>query len=398
MLRGLGLVGGVLCLPILLWSVSPAFGDVTPHPRMLRSPDVSATHIVFVYADDLWIVSRDGGVAAPLASPPGLESFPRFSPDGSTIAFGGNYEGDRDLYVIPTTGGIPHRVTHHPQNEVLCGWTPDGDLLYFASGTAGLGRQAQIFRVSPDGGLPERLPVPYGTFASIRADGEWLAYTPNTRDYRTWKRYVGGMATDIWLFHLTRHDARRITTWEGTDTQPMWHGDTLYYLSDAGSEHRMNIWAFDSNTDERRQVTRFEDFDVKWPAVGPGPDGGGELIFQVGSDLVLLDLSDESTRVVEVTIPGARPTIRPRTVDASDFTGQASISPTGKRAVVGARGDVWTVPAENGVPRNLTASGGVAERYPAWSPDGRWIAYFGDAEGEYDLTLVQSDGKGGDHA
>ncbi len=387
------IVGGILCL-LLLSSSAVIAADVTPDPRMMRTPDVSRTQIVFVYADDLWVAPKEGGVAMPLASPPGMESMPRFSPDGATIGFVGNYDGNRDIYVISATGGIPVRVTHHPASEVLADWTPDGELLFFSNALAGIGRLTQLFRVSPEGGLPEALPVPYGTWAGISPDGEWLAYTPSTRDHRTWKRYMGGLASDIWLFHLTRHEARKITDWGGTDTQPMWHGAMLYYLSDGGPNHRLNIWSYDPRTEKHEQITSFRRYDVKWPAVGPGTDGAGEIVFQCGSDLYLLDLRSRESRKIEVTIPGARPTIRPKTENANDFIQSWSISPTGKRAVASARGDVWTLPAENGTPRNLTRSSGTAERYPAWSPDGRHIAYFGDREGEYDLYITPSDGKG----
>lgn len=365
-----------------------------PHAGMMLYPDVSATHIVFMYANDLWVAPRTGGDARPLAAPPGREGFPRFSADGKTIAFMGNYDGNLDLYTIELNGQRPKRVTHHPASERLCDWTPDGKLLFYSNGLSGMRRVSDIYTVSPKGGLPEKLPVPYGAVAAISPDGNWLAYTPNTRDTRTWKRYRGGMATDIWLFHLKTHKWKSITKWEGTDTQPMWHGKTVYYLSDKGKQHRLNIWAYDTESGKRRQVTKFTDYDVKWPSIGPGPEGKGEIVFQAGSKLRLLNLATGKSTVVKVTIPGDRPTLRPKRVDVSKFVQELDISTTGKRLVVQARGDVWTVAAGSGPPRNLTHTDGVYERSPSWSPDGRWIAYFSDQTGEYELYVTQSDGKG----
>jgi tricorn protease len=372
----------------------PAGGAFRPHGGMMRYPAISATHIAFVYGNDIWVVPREGGVALPLASPPGQEMFPRFSPDGATIAFTGNYDGNTDLYTIPVNGGVPFRVTYHPDAEILCEWTAEGDLLYYTSGFAGLSRQSQLHRISSSSGLPARLPVPYGANGAISADGEWLAYTPHSRDHRTWKRYRGGMATDIWVFNLRDHSARKITDWEGTDTQPMWHGKNLYYLSDAGPDHRLNIWMYDTDNGRHKQVTFQKEYDVKWPSIGPGPDGGGEIVFQVGSDLKVVDLRTNAVRTVEVTIPGDRPQLRPRRVKAGENIQAGSISSTGQRAVLEARGDIWTVPAQHGTPRNLTRTSGVAERDPAWSPDGKWIAYFSDETGEYELYLMRSDGRG----
>ncbi|HYE01975.1 MAG TPA: hypothetical protein VD963_01940, partial [Phycisphaerales bacterium] len=346
-------------------AASPARADVEPHPAMLRYPDVSASHIVFVYANDLWMVPREGGTATPLASPPGPEQFPRFSPDGRAIAFMGNYDGNRDLYTLPVTGGIPTRVTYHPAAENLTDWSPDGtSLMYFASGMVTIPRQTQLFTVPAAGGLFTQVPVPYGANGALSADGTWLAYTPHTTDTRTWKRYRGGMATDVWLFNLRDKTSRRVTDWEGTDSQPMWHGPNLYYLSDRGPEHRLNIWRFDPAGGTHTQVTKLDDYDVKWPAVGPGPSGGGEIVFQHGARLMLLDLPTGKARAVEVSIPGARPTLRPQAVDASKFIAGGSISPGAKRVAVEARGDIWTLPAEKGSPRNLTRTSGAFERDP----------------------------------
>ncbi|HVP74355.1 MAG TPA: DPP IV N-terminal domain-containing protein, partial [Phycisphaerales bacterium] len=375
--------------------------QVKPHAGMLRYPDVSATSIVFVYANDLWIAPREGGMATPLASPPGGESFPKFSSDGKTIAFVGNYDGGNEIYTIATDGsdgGLPKRVTHHPSGERLCEWTRGGRLLFSARDLQGLGQMGKLFTVGSGGGLPEMIDVPYGTNATISDDGTWLVYTPHSIDNRTWKRYRGGMQTDIWMFNLKDKTSRRITDWEGTDTLPMWRGSgnggKVYYLSDSGPEHRLNIWEFDVAKNARKQVTEFKDFDVKWPSIGPGKSNNGEIVFQCGAGLYLLDLSNGKSKQIEITIPGDRPTLRERTIDATRFAGSWSISSTGKRAVLEARGDIWTAPAENGSPRQLTATSGIAERMPAWSPDGQWISYVSDATGEYELYIMQSDGKG----
>lgn len=373
---------------------SLALADINPHGGMLRYPDISATHIVFAYGNDLWTVPREGGRASPVASPPGQELFPKFSPDGKQIAFVGNYEGNRDIYVVTADGGIAQRVTHHPGGEVLSDWSSTHGLVFFTSGLAGLGRQTQIFTVDPSGGLPTQLPVPYGAMGAISADGKWLAYTPHTREFRTWKRYRGGMATDIWLFNLETFESKQITDWEGTDTMPMWAGDTVYYLSDDGPDHRLNIWSYNTRTSQRRQLTRFSEYDIKWPSMGPGPNGRGEIVFQNGSKLYRYDIAEGRSIPVDVFIPGDRPSLRDRTHNVSNQITDWSISPNAKRVAAIARGDVWTLPAENGTPRNLMRDGSTQARSVAWSPDARWLAYISDETGEAEVHLMQSDGAG----
>jgi tricorn protease len=377
--------------------LAPAVSSAQTKPSagMIRFADVSADKIVFSYADDLWIVARDGGVASPLASPVGSERFPRFSPDGKSIAFSGNYDGGSDIYRIDVSGGPAERVTYHPAGESFCDWTPNGKgFLFSSNGFAGLGRAPALYTIHDDNPIPTQLPVPYGTNGALSADGKWLAYTPYSRDTRTWKRYRGGMASDIWLFNLEDNTSKQITNFEGTDSLPMWNDDTVYYLSDAGASHRLNVWKYETKSGEREQVTKFEDFDCKWPSMGPGSDGKGEIIVQNGSGVYLVNLTDGAATEVAITIPGDRPKLRKQKIDASEFVTDFDISATGKRVTISARGDIWTAPVENGSPRNLTRTSGAFERDPAWSPDGRWIAYFSDESGEYQLYVTQSDGRG----
>ena len=376
------------------FAAAPLLAQETTNSGMFRYPDVGKDNILFVYANDIWIVDRKGGTARPVASPAGQEQHPKFSPDEQTIAFVGNYEGDRDLYTVNANGGIPYRVTHHPGNERFLDWTPDGSLLFSFNGLSGNPAHQKLFTVDAPGGLPVSTPVPYGATGSVSPDGQWLAYTPNSRDNRTWKRYRGGLATDIWLFNLSTNESRKITNWEGTDTIPMWHKDKLYYLSDNGEEARLNIWRYDPQKDAHEQITHFTVDDVKFPSMGPADAGRGEIVFQLGTQIQLLNLSNKKSKPVEITIPGALEALRPKTTDASRLVQSGGISSTGKRVVTEARGDIWTAPAENGAVRQITNTSGASERLPSWSPDGRWIAYFSDGDGDYELYITQSDGKG----
>ncbi len=380
-------------LPLMITAGSFA-QDNTPNSGMFRFPDVSKTEVVFVYANDLWIVDKKGGAARPLASPPGQETFPKFNADGTAVAFIGNYEGDRDLYTAPITGGVPYRVTHHPGNERLTDWTNTGDLLFSYNAMAGNPAQQNLFTVSPQGGIPAKLPIPYGAVGAISDSGEWLAYTTDSRDFRTWKRYRGGLATDIWIFNLKTNESKKITDWEGTDTTPMWNGDKVYYISDQGDESRLNVWSYDTKKNTNEQVTHFKDNDVKFASMGPGSTGKGEIVFQLGSKIQLLDLRNNKSQAIEIEVPGSRETLRPKRVNAFENMGSGGISSTGKRAVVEARGDIFTVPEKNGPVRQITNTSGASDRSPEWSPDGRWISYFSDQGGEYEVYITQSDGKG----
>ncbi|HKJ68130.1 MAG TPA: peptidase S41, partial [bacterium] len=358
--------------------------------RMLRYPDVSQSHITFVYAGDIWVLPREGGTAHRLSSPEGEEMFPRFSPDGSTIAFSGNYDGNMEVYTIPTLGGTPTRLTHHGMGDRTVDWHPDGTtVLYASSMESGRQRYNQLYLAPGDGGMPDKLPVPYAEFGAISPDGSTLAFMPISRAFRTWKRYRGGMAPDIWFFDLQNQISQNITDHPANDMHPMWYGETLYFLSDRGPNSRYNIWSYHQNTQEFRQVTHFEDFDIHFPAIGPA-----DIVFETGGRLYLMALPSEEYHTVDVNVVTDETTLKPRTENVEDHIRNAWIAPDGKRALVEARGDVFSIPAEHGYIENLTRSPGVAERTPAWSPDGKKVAYWSDRSGEYELTLRNLDNPG----
>jgi len=351
--------------------------------RMMQNPDVSKTHIVFTYGGDLWIVPKEGGTALKLSSPAGQELFAKFSPDGSRIVYNGIYNGNFDVYVIPTMGGIPTRVTHHGMNDRIIDWYPDGkNLLYVSSMNSGKQRFNQFYKVSMNGGLPEKLPVPYGEMASLSPDGKKIAYTPISQAFRTWKRYRGGWNADIWIFDLEKNTAENISNSTTNDEFPMWSGNKMYYLSDRGKDLRANIWSYDFNTKENKQITKFTDYDIHFPSLGPS-----DIVFENGGKIYLLNLTDEKYREVNIKLVTDELTLMPKVEKVANLMQRGWLSPDGKRAVVEARGEIFSVPAVNGPIYNLTKSSGVAERYPAWSPDGKYVAYWSDRSGEYELTL-----------
>ena len=382
----------VLALSLLAWPGMSGVAQVEAgiDARMLRYPDVSTRQISFVYGGDIWVVAREGGTAYRLSSPLGEEGFPRFSPDGSRLAFNASYDGNTDVYVVSAAGGDVSRVTHHPGRDRLIDWTPDGAELLFSSGrSSGIERVNQLYRVSAEGGLPSRLPMAYGESGFFSADGSRIAFTTKRRGFRNWKRYRGGMAPEIWLFDLESLEARNVTNSPANDEEPMWHGNTIYFLSDRGSHQRANLWAYSLKNRRIRQVTQFRDVDIQFPALGPA-----DIVFQAGGRLYLMDLESEKHHEVDVRVVTDRGTLRPRTVKVSRQIQNGQISPTGKRALFEARGEIFTVPAEHGFVRQLSRSSGSAEKTPAWSPDGKQIAFWSDASGEYELMIGRSDGQG----
>ncbi len=364
---------------------------------LMRDPDISARHVVFTYADQLWIASREGGRARKLTTLEGPHRFARFSPDGERVAF---TRGDAellawgDIYTVPANGGAAVRITHHPAAEILNDWVAGGEvLLFFGNGASPLFRKHHLYAVDAEGGLSRKLPVPYGAWAAIDATGDLLAYVPTYSDIGAhWKRYRGGMAADLWLFDLRTGASQKISDWVGNDTMPMWRGRTVYYLSDAGANQRMNVWAYDVDTKLRRQITNLDEFDVRMPAIGPGANGEGEIVFEHGPDLKVLSLADHRVRTLRITIGESDAPARTRNVDAEPLIADTlAIAPGGTAVAVSARGDIWLL-SPSAAPRNVTRTDGVAEREPSWSPDGRTLAFFSDRSGEYELTVVPADG------
>ncbi len=378
----------LLCAALFPW-MSVAGAQTDPSAVMLRYPDVSAENIVFRYDTDLWLVAKEGGQARRLTSSTGGESFAKFSPDGQSVAFMSEYDGGSDLYTLALDGGVPVRATYHSDRETLCDWHPDGEqLLFFSSEVSGVRRAPKMFLVSRHGGLPRPLPMAYGTFGAIDESGEWVAYTPNSREFRTWRRYRGGMAQDVWLFNLNTNESVQFTKDPGTDSMPMWNGRNVIFLSDRGDKGIMNLYSRNIDSGTTRQLTDFSVSGVRFPSAGPD-----DVVFEAMGKLYRYEFDGGEVVEVPVTIPMDRPALRPAHRDLEGSTSGHAIAPQAKRVVVEARGEIFTVPVEDGVTRNLTRTSGVAERYPSWSPDGKWIAYWSDRSGEYELTLRRSDGK-----
>jgi tricorn protease len=368
---------------ILFFAIAAQITSAQINAKMFQYPDVSQTQITFTYGGDVWIVSKDGGTANKLTSAKGTELLSRFSPDGKQIAFSGNYNGNIDVYVMPSLGGMPKRITHHGMTDRLIDWYPDGNHLLFASSReSGKQRFNQFYKVSKFGGLPEKLPLPYGEFGVISPDGKQIAYTPISAAFRTWKRYRGGMAADIFIFNLESKASENITNNVAGDELPMWAGNKIYFLSDRGENKRNNIWCYDLSAKQTKQVTNFDKFDIRFPSIG-----NNEIVFEAGGLLYLLDLTTEKYREVKISVVTDESTLMARNENVEKLIQNFSISYNGNRTLIEARGEIFSVPTENGPVINLTQSSGVAERYPSYSPNGKYAAYFGDRSGEYELTI-----------
>ncbi len=355
--------------------------------RLLRSPTVSATQIAFAYANNIWVVPRAGGQARRLTSFQGQTSNPRFSPDGKWIAFSGEYAGNADVYVMPAEGGEPRRLTWHPGADTVQGWTPDGKAVLFTSGRATWAPSGapRFWTVPAAGGVEEPLALPRAYQGRIAPDGTRIAYRMNNSWDEERRNYRGGQNRPIWIVDLGTYDLVSPPWTDSKDMDPVWAGDTVCFISDRDGV--ANVWAFDTKAKKLSQLTRFTDFDVKTIDAG-----AGAVVFEQAGYVHELDPKTGNEKIVDITAEGDFPWMMPRWEDVTSRMTNLAISPTGKRVVVEARGEIFTIPAEKGDIRDLTNSSGSAERDPAWSPDGKYVSYFSDKSGEYKLVIEEQEG------
>ena len=358
--------------------------------HLMRYADVSSSQIVFTFEDDLWLVPISGGEARRITNHPGIERYAKFSPDGQTLAFTAEYDGGRDVYVMSVHGSEPQRLTYHPARDRVLGWTPDGAHVLFRSAREYPSRAEKSYLVSPDGGMPSALPVDRAGLASFSPDGAWLAFNRQTREDRTWKRYQGGKAQDIWLANLATSEFYRITDWAGTDHFPMWVGDRIYFTSDR-SHGTLNLFEYATQTGETRALTDYADYDVKYPSAGPG-----WLVFQYAESLHLLELATGVVSQVPVSVPTDGVQMRASYESVGDPVRSFRLSPTGKRLLLESRGEVVDLPVDDeGFGRVVLESSASREKQATWSPDGKWIAFLSDRSGEEEVYLAPADGDGG---
>jgi tricorn protease len=373
-----------------------------PEARLLRFPAIHGNQIVFTYAGDLFTVPASGGVARRLTSDIGFEMFARFSPDGRRLAFTGQYDGNTEVYVMPAQGGVPRRVTwtatlgrddvsdRMGPNNIVMGWKNASQILFRSRRTEWNDFRGQLYLASADGGPLEELPLPRGGFGAFSSDGKQFVYNRVFREFRTWKRYRGGQADEVWLHDFATKTTTNLTSNPAQDIIPMWKGSKVYFASDRDERGRMNLYSYDLSSKQTKKLTTFTEFDVKFPSMGDAA-----IVFENGGWIYRFDLASEQVSKIPVRLredfDGGRGSI----VDVSRSITNYEIAPDGSRALFGARGDVFTVPAKYGPTRNLTRTPGVHERNSKWSPDGRWIAYISDATGEDEIWIAPQDGRGG---
>jgi tricorn protease len=368
--------------------------------RLLRFPAIYDNQIVFTYAGDLYTVSSEGGIARKLTNHAGYEMFARFSPDGKTIAFTGQYDGNTEVYIMNSQGGIPKRITYTATlgrddvadrmgpNNIVFGWKHDNETIIFRSRKKSYNAfNGSLYSVNVDCSLPQEMPVPRGGFCSYSPDDQKMAYNRIFREFRTWKRYRGGMADDIWIFDFKTHVIENITNNPASDIIPMWYENKIYFLSDRDENKRMNLYVYDLITKQTNKLTDYKDFDIKFPSLG-----NKAIVYENGGYIYKMDLVTE--KPVRVKIILAEDFVSGRSIlkDVSKSISNFEISPDGKRALFGAHGDVFTVPEKYGETRNLTQSSGIHERDSKWSPDGKWISYISDKTGEDEIFIEAQDG------
>lgn len=367
--------------------------------RLMRFPAIHGNQVVFSYAGDLYTVPVTGGEATKLTNDPdGFELFARFSPDGRHIAFTGQYDGNTEVFMIPSKGGEPRRLTYTATlnrddlsdrmgpNNIVMSWRNNEQIIYRSRKQSFNDFKGQLFAANITGGLSEELPLPDGSWCSFSPDGTKMVYNRVFREFRTWKYYQGGMADDVWLHDFETRQTTNLTNHPAQDIFPMWKGNKVYFLSDR--DRIMNLFVYDLDTKQTEKLTQYTDYDIKFPSLGTT-----SIIYEHAGFLYNFDLTEQTVSKIPVHIPGDFPASRPKMVDASKFINSFDISPDGNRLVFGARGDVFTVPAKTGITRNLTASSGVHDRDVAWSPDGQFIALISDRTGEDEIYIQDQKGE-----
>ncbi len=364
--------------------------------KLLRFPDIHGDRVVFTYGGDLWTASVNGGTAVRLTAHSGVETYAKFSPDGRWIAFTGQYDGDEQVYVIPSGGGEPKQLTFYPSRGPLAprwgydnqvgGWTKDGRIYFRSQRDSWTLPIARLYTVSPSGGPAEPLPMPEAGSGAFSPDGTKMAYSPRFRDFRPEKRYSGGQANKLYIYDLRTNDAQPISDSPYANRDAIWIGNTVYYNSDR--DGKFNLYAFDTGSRRTTQVTRNRDWDIRWPS----SDDQNRIIYEREGDLEIMDVGSKKTTRLAINVPDDGINKRKRQISVANRVSWFNLSPKGERAVFSARGDIFTAPIEKGGSRNLTRTPGAHDRFPVWSPDGRWIAYISDQSGEDEVWLVDQNG------
>ncbi len=365
--------------------------------KLLRFPDISGDRVVFTYGGDLWTASASGGPAIRLTSHPGIEVFGKFSPDGKWIAFTGQYDGDEQVYVVPSMGGVPRQLTFYPAKGPLAprwgwdnhvhGWSRDGKRILFRGQRDSWALPiARLYSVSVEGGPAEALPMPAAGSGDYSPDGAQIAYSPQSRDFRSEKRYGGGQANNLYIFDLKSYATKKITEGPRPTRDPMWIGGTVYFNSDR--DGHFNLYAYDTSGGKTTQVTNNKTWDVRWPS----SDSEGRIVYELNGELQVLDASSRRSNAISISVPDEGLSRRPSRIPVASFMESVGLSPKGERALFNARGDIFTAPIEKGPTRNLTHSSGAHDKWPAWSPDGSRIAYISDVTGEEELYIAPQDG------